>query len=96
MKGFITEMSLLPVTRLNFGKIVTSGNHTLGKLECVGSKGIEIGQPTGCRDLYQLGHNLNGFYTVRGLGTSSNDLETVYCDFSVPAIDSSMFLNKFR
>ena len=35
------------------------------------------GLPTSCEDLSQLGHSLNGFYTVKG----SNGILTVYCDF---------------
>lgn len=35
------------------------------------------GMPTSCQDLSQLGHALNGFYTVKG----PNGILTVYCDF---------------
>jgi len=77
---------------VSLGKIEGSGVFNLGKLECSGSFGTLIEEPTGCRDLYQLGHTNNGFYTVRGIGANSNNIETVFCNFRVPAINDGMFL----
>ena len=79
-KGFITDKEALPVTELHFGRNQlsgSSGRYTLGKLECSGRSTFnEI--PTGCRDLYEIGHVLNGFYPVK----NGNKIDMIYCDFS--------------
>jgi len=80
MIGYVTEKSLLPVTRLNFGRIApgASGRHTLGKFECSGRTTLTT-KPTNCHDLFIAGHQISGFYTVKG---SATQLETVYCDYT--------------
>ena len=78
--GTITAKQFLPITRLNFGRTIaeiSSGQHTLGRLECTGQPLI-TGMPTSCHDLWKTGHTLNGFYSVAG----SEAIDTVYCDFS--------------
>ena len=43
IKGIITDKNILPITRLNFGRIVlpsSSGFHTLGRLDCSGQVGV--------------------------------------------------------
>ena len=77
----MTEKSLLPVTRLNFGRIAagaSSGRHTLGKFECSGRVTLTT-KPTTCYDLFIAGNQISGFYTIKG---SATQLSTVYCDFS--------------
>ena len=76
----MTEKSLLPVTRLNFGRIApgASGRHTLGKFECSGRVTL-ASMPTICYDLFIAGNQISGFYTVKA---STTQLKTVYCDFS--------------
>ena len=78
--GIITDKNVLPVTRLNFGRTqltTSSGVHTLGRFECSGSVSL-TGLPTSCKDLWLIGHTLNGFYSVMG----SAMMESVYCDFT--------------
>jgi hypothetical protein len=76
----VTEKSLLPVTRLNFGRIApgADGKHTLGKFECSGRTTLAT-KPTNCYDLFIAGNTITGFYTVKG---SNTQLKTVYCDYS--------------
>jgi len=50
----------------------------LGKLQCKGVAGFE-GIPESCAELWQIGHFLNGFYTVKG---EPHGIKSVYCDFS--------------
>ena len=78
--GIITDKNVLPVTQLNFGRTqltTSSGVHTLGRFECTGSVAL-TGLPTTCKDLWLIGHTLNGFYFVMGNAT----MESVYCDFT--------------
>ena len=78
--GIITDKNVLPVTRLNFGRTqltTSSGIHTLGRFECSGSVSL-TGLPTSCKDLWLIGHTLNGFYSVQG----DKMMESVYCDFT--------------
>lgn len=80
--GTLTDKDLLPVTTLNFGRTIapTSTNrHTLGRLECSG-KVVLNGMPSSCQDLWRIGYTLSGLYSIKG--SSSNKIETVYCDFS--------------
>ena len=94
-KGFITDKEALPVTELHFGRNQlsgSSGRYTLGKLECSGRSTFnEI--PIGCRDLYEIGHVLNGFYPVK----NGNKIDMVYCDFSSfdEGISFSLILHPF-
>ncbi|XP_057368939.1 uncharacterized protein LOC130690004 [Daphnia carinata] len=79
--GVINDMDILPITRLNFGRTqleTSSGVHTLGRFECSGQVAI-TGMPTSCKDLWRIGHTLNGIYNVKG----SSMVESVYCDFSI-------------
>ena len=78
--GVITDKSVLPVTRLNFGRTQlasSSGVHTLGRFECTGRVAVG-GMPTSCQDLWRMGHTLSGLYSV--LGTKM--VESVSCDFT--------------
>lgn len=79
-EGYITAKDILPVTKLNFGRTQVSGKHTLGRLECSGRVSLS-GKPTSCKDLFLMGHTLNGFYQVKGIGANSNKIETVYCNY---------------
>lgn len=76
----MTEKTLLPVTRLNFGRITpgANGKHTLGKFECSGRTTL-AGMPTNCYDLFIAGNQISGFYTVKG---SATQLRTIYCDYT--------------
>ena len=77
--GVITDINILPVTRLNFGRTqlaTSSGVHTLGRFVCSGTS--IAGLPTSCEDLWLIGHSLNGFYSVKG----TKMIESVYCDFT--------------
>jgi hypothetical protein len=42
------------------------------------------GLPSSCADLREIGHNLNGIYSVMG----SAKMESVYCDFTKPTDDA--------
>jgi hypothetical protein len=84
--GVITDKNVLPVTRLNFGRTqleTSSGVHTLGRLVCTGLVTL-TGLPKSCKDLWLIGHTLNGFYSVMG----SAKMESVYCDFTKPTDDA--------
>ena len=78
--GYVTEKTLLPVTRLNFGRIApgASSKHTLGKFECSGRVKLTT-KPTSCYDLFIAGNQISGYYTIKG---SATQLKTVFCDFS--------------
>jgi hypothetical protein len=49
-----------------------------------------VGMPTSCEELKQIGHSLNGFYSVKG----TNGMKNVYCDFSKTPRDNGT-INKF-
>ena len=88
-KGVVTDKNVLPVTRLNFGRTqleTSSGIHTLGRFECSGTVSIN-GLPTSCRDLWLIGHTLNGFYFIKG----AKMMESVYCDFTKLPDDAGKF-----
>lgn len=77
------DKSSLPVTRLNFGRILTqpaSGRFTLSRLECYGRELMfdSTRPPTSCQDLWRIGHTISGYYSVQ----QSNVIETVYCDMT--------------
>lgn len=42
----------------------------------------KAGMPRSCEDLKQIGHNLEGFYTVQGKGVDRGHLEHIFCDFN--------------
>ncbi|XP_046454475.1 uncharacterized protein LOC124202220 [Daphnia pulex] len=78
--GVITDKSILPITRLNFGRTqldTSSGVHTLGRFECTGQVVVN-GMPTSCEDLWRIGHTMSGLYSVMG----AEMVESVYCDFN--------------
>ena len=78
--GYITSKDALPVTKLNFGRTLTTssyGIHTLGKLECSGRATVDR-MAESCDDLWKIGHTLNGFYDVKG----DKQVRSVYCDFT--------------
>ncbi len=77
------DKTSLPVTRLNFGRILTepaSGRHTLGRLECYGRELIlsPAKPPTSCQDIWRAGHTISGYYSIQ----QSNRVETVFCDMN--------------
>lgn len=80
--GVLTAKDLLPVTQLNFGRALSSGNHTLGRFVCSGKSTVNR-MPTSCQELWKIGHTLNGLYSVAG----SKSVQVVYCDFSKPFSD---------
>ena len=84
-EGYITDKNILPVSQLNFGRNVKSGQtsrFTLGPFECTGSSKPNSNQflPTDCKDLFLLGHIHNGFYTVSA--ASGTKINNIYCDFT--------------
>jgi hypothetical protein len=84
--GEITLKRILPVTRLNFGKIsYTGGSHTLGKLQCAGKSSDVDLMPTSCLDLWRIGHVLKGLYPIR----RDKKVQFIYCDFSLGKTISS-------
>ena len=38
-------------------------------------------QPTNCKELQHIGHNLDGFYLVKGNEANVNKIQIVYCNF---------------
>ena len=41
------------------------------------------GMPTSCKDLYILGHQLNGFYLIKAFQPKQGTkIETIFCDFT--------------
>lgn len=48
-------------------------------MECNG-KVVLDGMPASCEDLWRIGYTLSGLYSIKG--SSSNKVETVYCDFN--------------
>ncbi len=90
--GVITDKNVLPVTRLNFGRTqlaTSSGVHKLGRLVCSGSVALNE-FPTSCKDLWLIGHTLNGLYSIKG----EKMIETVYCDFTQVPGHASKFIEK--
>lgn len=75
------------MTVLKLGRVEGSGVFNIGKLECSGSKGNQILEPKSCRDLNQLGQTVNGFYTVKGTEANADNIETVFCNFRIPALN---------
>jgi hypothetical protein len=78
--GVITDKSILPITRLNFGRTPLEssfGVHTLGRFECTGQV-VVYGMPSSCEELWHIGHTLNGLYSVMG----STKVESIFCDFT--------------
>ena len=89
-QGYITNKSLLPITRVNFGRLLTalsSGHYRLGRLECTGFVAFE-GMPGSCEDLKRIGHQFSGFYTVK----VNSKVQTIYCDMSkLPGDEGNWF-----
>ena len=56
---------------------MSSGIHTLGRFECKGRE-VVTGLPMSCKDLWLIGHSLNGFYSI----ARSEMMAYVYCDFN--------------
>ncbi len=86
--GVITDKTVLPITRLNFGRTQlesSSGVHTLGRLECTGQMAVN-GIPKSCQDLWRIGYTLSGMYNVMG----TTMVESVYCDFTKLPNDSGI------
>lgn len=80
LKGWITNKTALPVTKLNFGRTkssMSSGEHRLGLLEC---SGLETSSPvpSSCEDLKIHGHMLSGIYTVK----TEEGLRNVFCNMA--------------
>lgn len=83
---------MLPVTALNFGRIVpplSSGKHTLGPFQCTGKRTIPTA-PSSCRDLFVIGHELNGLYLIKSI--TSDRVDTVFCDFTQLQDDPSTLM----
>lgn len=100
--GYITDKNLLPVTQLNFGRLLESvptGRFTLGPYECSGRYQQSSAEriPTNCKDLFYLGHIHNGFYTVSDVVTPVENninptnlvtvVKMIYCDFEQLTFD---------
>ena len=81
----------MPITKLNFGLTqASSGIHTLGRLECSGIVAVtEL--PTSCKDLWLIGHTLNGIFPIMGSAMT----EFVYCDFiKLPGDEGKYFFSR--
>jgi hypothetical protein len=77
------DKSSLPLTRLNFGRILalpSSGRYVLGRLECRGLQLISSLKrlPTSCQDLWRTGQIISGFYSI----LRHEEIETVFCDMT--------------
>ncbi len=80
----MTDKTVLPVTRLNFGGTENGAAvHTLGRFECSGKEAVS-GMPRSCLDLWRMGHILSGLYSVMG----TKMIENVYCDFTKTSSDN--------
>jgi len=80
-EGYITATSLLPLTKLNFGRTSLTGvraSYTLGRLQCTGKAPV-TSKPESRKTLFQMGHTLSGFYLLK---SGSTKIVTSYCDFS--------------
>lgn len=53
------------------------------------------GMPTSCKDLQQLGHSSNGFYSIKKFqpNDKGTKIETVYCDFKTPTDSNGIHHN---
>lgn len=92
--GIITDKSVLPITRLNFGRTIleySSGVHTLGRFECSGQVVVE-GMASSCEDLWRIGHTLSGLYSVMGVAK----VENIYCDFTKLPNDAGILYSYFQ
>ncbi len=60
-------------------------------------KNSNVIKPTSCEDLKSMGHSLSGFYLIKANDQNeaslTNKLLTVFCDFSLKKLKSSMKLN---
>ncbi len=56
------------------------------------SSSANKGMPTSCKDLQELGHYLNGFYSIKKSlpNNEGNKFEAVFCNFGNPT-DSKGF-----
>lgn len=74
--------------RLNYGCIQpASGRPILSRLECDGRNSSPTQPPTSCRDLWQAGNILSGFYFVQ----PSRTIEVVFCNMTqVPAREETI------
>ncbi|XP_045028722.1 uncharacterized protein LOC123471449 isoform X2 [Daphnia magna] len=67
----------LPITRIHFSNPFKGfGQHQVSRLRCRGKAKTEA-MPRSCEDLWRMGHNLNGIYSVKG----AKQMETVFCQF---------------
>lgn len=74
----MSDKSVLPVTRLNFGGTQNAAAvHTLGRFECSGKETVS-GMPRSCLDLWRIGHILSGLHSVMG----TNMVQSVYCNLT--------------
>ena len=90
--GVISNKSVLPITRLNFGRTQlesSSGVHTLGPFECSGQIAV-TGIPNSCGDLWRGGHTLSGLYSIAG----ATMVETVFCDFAKLPDDAGKYFKE--
>ncbi|XP_046648844.1 uncharacterized protein LOC124339558 isoform X2 [Daphnia pulicaria] len=90
--GLIMDKSSLPITRLNFGRILappSSGRYILGRLECHGLQMISSVKrlPTSCQDVWRTGYTTSGLYSI----LRSEISETVFCDMTqVPGEEKAL------
>jgi hypothetical protein len=88
IEGIITDKSLLPIIRINYGATIyplSFSQYTVGRFECSGHSSADISKlPTSCEDLSQLGHILNGFYPIKQV--NGRKIKMVYCDFNQTSV----------
>ncbi|XP_046651567.1 uncharacterized protein LOC124342588 isoform X5 [Daphnia pulicaria] len=68
----------LATTRTDLSSTNSAVVYLIAKLKARTSEIVDIGSmPTNCKDLDRMGHQLSGFFLVKG----SEKMEIVYCDF---------------
>ncbi|XP_059351512.1 uncharacterized protein LOC130694055 [Daphnia carinata] len=76
MRGAISS-ERLPVTRLRFSNPFKGyGEYKVSRLRCQGKAKTEA-MPRSCKDLWRMGHTLNGIYSIRG----AKRIRIVLCQF---------------
>ncbi|KAK4011418.1 hypothetical protein OUZ56_020535 [Daphnia magna] len=74
---YVVDNVSLPITRIHFSNPFKGfGQHQVSRLRCRGKAKTEA-MPRSCEDLWRMGHNLNGIYSVKG----AKQMETVFCQF---------------
>ena len=57
------------------------------------SETISPKMPSSCKDLQLLGHTLDGFHSIQGVGKDSNKIENIFCRFNLEQPSQSGDLN---